>query len=217
MGRPTLDLRVHLEQIVRLSDQCPVAHELLLRPISGGALLAEAAAARVDMAWVTAYALKAARAVLEHASLPLHVNITPGDLARPSFVDQVRRQLTPKGMAMLVLEVTEQDALTASDQVDVTLLELRRDGVRFAIDDYGDGRADMASVEAVQPEIIKVRLANLRDATGRGSPADTLAAAALRIGAHLVVEQVETPAHLDEVRAFGITHGQGWLWDGHTD
>lgn len=215
--KPLLDLNVRLESIVRISDQAVVARELLLRPVTGGCVVDRAAAAHIDMAWVTGYALETAGAVLERSTTPLHVNITPADLARPSFVDVVRRTLTPAEIGNLILEVTEQTQLVASPAVASTLLALRRLGVRFAIDDYGDGWADMNSVETVKPEIIKVRLGRLRAPLGGAELTDALLDAAARLHAHVVVEQVETAADLELVRTLGFTHGQGWFWDAEVD
>jgi EAL domain-containing protein (putative c-di-GMP-specific phosphodiesterase class I) len=215
--KPLLDLKVRLESIVRVSDQAIVAKELLLRPVAGGCIVDHAARAHIDMAWVTGYALEAAGALLEHGRRPLHVNITPADLARPSFVPMVHRSLTIDGLGLLILEVTEHTPLLNSDQVQRTLLALRRLGVRFAIDDYGDGWADMTSVEIVKPEIIKVRLDRLRAGRTGAELADALRDASERLHAHVVVEQVETCSDLLTVRALGFTHAQGWYWTADPD
>ena len=215
--KPLLDLTVRLEAIVRVAEQATVARELLLRPVNGGCVVDQAARAHIDMAWVTGYALETAGAVLEESAVPLHVNITPADLARPSFVNKVKGALSAGELGKLILEVTEQTQLVASPEVEATLLDLRRLGVRFAIDDYGDGWADMTSIDIVKPEVIKVRLDRLREPDWGDERARLLLAAAGRLHAHVVVEQIETSADLEHIRSLGFTHAQGWYWTAETD
>ena len=84
----------------------------------------------------------------------------------------------------------------------------------FAIDDYGDGWADMASVEAVSLEIIRSTRLPGQEA---GTVCVVAAApwhAAHQIHVDVVVEQIKTQADLDEVRRLGFTHAEGWFWDG---
>ena len=99
-----------------------------------------------------------------------------------------------------------------------TLLALRRLGVRFAIDDYGDGWADMTSVEIVKPEIIKVRLDRLRAGRTGAELADALrdasdAAPRPRGGG----AGRDLLATCTTVRAFGFSHAQGWYWTADPD
>jgi EAL domain-containing protein (putative c-di-GMP-specific phosphodiesterase class I) len=209
-----LDLWLHLEPIVRLVDHRIVAQELLLRPLHGPRLDQRADGdAGLDLAQVTDAALTAAGEVLEAARLPLHVNITPADLARPDLVDlavgRVGRDLLP----WLVLEVTERSPLVACAVVEANLALLRRLGVRFAVDDFGDGWAGPASVAILRPEIIKVRLARVAGVRcQRGAARLRRLAAAHR--AEVVVEQIESGDHLLLARRSGFGHGQGWFWSG---
>lgn len=207
-----LDLDVHLEPIVRLGDGATVAEELLLRPASGGALLERAAHEGVPMASITERALAAAGEALARRRRALHVNVTPADLADPGFPASVAEALPADALGHLVLEVTEQTELVASRQLARTLVALRRRGVRFAIDDFGDGWAGPPSTALVRPEVVKVRLGRLRDpATGPALTASVRRAAATH-HARVVVEQVETAEDLLSVLRLGFTHAQGWYW-----
>lgn len=209
MSPTMLDLHVHVEPIVRLADDRCTARELLLRPLGGGDLLERAAKAEVDMAWVTTFALASARALLEVPGTDVHVNVTAADLHGADLarivVDAVGVALAPR----LVLEVTEHHELLATASTRRTMVELRRLGVRLAIDDFGDGWATTASVVLVEPEVIKVRLARLLE----GSTARIVRQHADALGSAVVVEQVETAEDLAMVRALGFSHGQGWYWD----
>ena len=212
MDENVLDLTVHFEPIVRVTDELPVAHELLLRPVGGGELHIRAANADVDMAWVTGFALDTAAAVLERSPLPLHVNVTPADLGRPGFVANLCARVLVDGLTSLVLEVTEQTPLSDVVEVRNTLIDLRRVGVRIAVDDFGDGWADAERVAVLCPDIIKVRLSHLRSPDGFIT-AVALQDLAQRHHAQVVVEQIESRADLRLVRSLGFTYAQGWLWD----
>jgi EAL domain-containing protein (putative c-di-GMP-specific phosphodiesterase class I) len=209
---PHLDLEVHLEPIVRIADEATVAEELLLRPVDGGSLLARVADEGVDMAWVTRTAMAAAGRVLARRRVPLHVNITAEDRHDPRFVAVVEAAVAPAGLAHLVFEVTEHSEVVPSPRVRRTLVALRRRGVRFAIDDYGDGWAGPASADVVRPEVLKVRLPSLRDRAGGAVLLCSLLAAAAAHHAQVVVEEIETEADLRAARRLGFPHAQGWYW-----
>lgn len=208
MPEPPLPLDVWLEPIVAVHDQSVAARELLIRPVDGGSLRAWATASRTEVGRITDLALRAARTALDRTSGVVHVNVTPTDLHDPGFGDAVLHAFTRRLAPRLVLEVVEDEQLEDRPEVARTLARLRQPGIRFALDDFGDGCADERSAAILRPEVIKVRLdraldrtvhARLLHLTERDRPA-------------VVVEQVETEAHLRSVRAMGFSHAQGWLW-----
>ena len=213
LSEPLLDLRVCFEPIVRLRDCQPVSHELLLRPANGGRLQDQAEKAGVPMTWITEFALRSAGAVLERAVAPIHVNVVPDDLTRPTFITELRTCVGERALPLLVLEVTEEAELIRDDALRTSLVELRRLGIRFAIDDLGDGWATVDNVKFLQPEIIKIRLDHLRG-TGGEADAKALTALAAKHLADVVVEQVENADDVALVRSLGMSHAQGWYWDG---
>lgn len=213
MTEPALDLRVRFEPIVRLRDSRPVAHELLLRPVNGGRLQDQAAQAGVDMTWITEFALRSAGAVLERSHGPIHVNVMPEDLIRDTFVRDLLGCVGERALPMLILEVTEDTELVHDQALCDAVVHLRRLGIRFAIDDLGDGWASVDNVEFLRPEIIKIRLEHLRGTAG-DADAKALTALAARHHADIVVEQLETEADVALACRLGVSHGQGWYWEG---
>jgi EAL domain-containing protein (putative c-di-GMP-specific phosphodiesterase class I) len=209
-----LDLGLHLEPIVRLADHRIVAQELLLRPLHGPRLDQRPADdPTLDLAQVTDAALTSAGEVLTAARIPLHVNVTPSDLHRPDLVDLAVRRVGRDLLPWLVLEVTERAPLVDCDGTQANLAWLRRLGVRFAVDDFGDGWAGPASVTILRPEIIKVRLARLVGVRCH-RPAARLRRLAATHRAQVVVEQIERADHLVAAQRLGFAHGQGWYWSG---
>ena len=212
MDENVLDLTVHFEPIVRVIDELPVAHELLLRPVGGGELHIRAAHADVDMAWVTGFALDTAAAVLERSPLPAPRQRHPGRPRPPRLRAQPVRPRPGRRPDIARARGHRADTAQGRREVRDTLIDLRRVGVRIAVDDFGDGWADAERVAVLCPDIIKVRLSHLRSPDGFIT-AVALQDLAQRHHAQVVVEQIESRADLRLVRSLGFTYAQGWLWD----
>lgn len=202
------ELDIWLEPIVAVGDLTVAAHELLVRPTNGGDLRSWAVRAQVELRQVTSLALRAARTAAVRTTGSLHVNVMPSDLYDPMFSDVVLRTFGSQTAARLVLEVIEDEPLEDRTEVQRSLRRLRSEGIRFAIDDFGDGWADERSAAIVGPEVVKVRLERALEPCVR----HRIRLLADEHRASVVVEQVETEAHLTAVRRLGFGYAQGWLW-----
>ncbi len=205
-------LRPLLEPIVDLRTGDAVAHELLVRPRSGISLME---LHRRTGDWllpeVTGSVLELAGSLLGRRQHPLHVNITGLDLDRPTFADDVLRAVPGSRLGSLVLEVTEQFPLVESAATLANVDRLRRVGVAFAIDDFGQGWSNLRSLVVLRPQVVKVT----REVV-EGDLTDGLARwvvrTARRVGATTVLEQIERPGQDAWAAAVGFDAGQGWLW-----
>jgi EAL domain-containing protein (putative c-di-GMP-specific phosphodiesterase class I) len=203
-----MDLIAHIEPIVRLSDGQVAARELLSRPYPNGSLDGMIGPP-ATMRSITEFALRSAGILLEGSALPVHVNVTPADLAGRDLPDRIGATISEVAWSYLVLEVTEHTELVTSPAMVENLIELRRRGIRFAVDDFGDGWADERSIATLCPEVVKVRLATL----ARPGLAARLRSLADEHQAQVVVEQVETAGDLARTLESGFAFGQGWFWD----
>jgi EAL domain-containing protein (putative c-di-GMP-specific phosphodiesterase class I) len=81
----------------------------------------------------------------------LAVNVSPWQLADPSFVDEVRDILAAHAVnpRQLMLEVTESSLLFDLEACVVKLSELRKLGVGVALDDFGTGYSSQAAAGAL--------------------------------------------------------------------
>ena len=159
-----------------------------------------------------------ARACREAADLmvTVTVNVSPRQLEDPGLVLHVARCLHESGLNpwSLVLELTESELVADVDAAAPVLDDLKRLGVRIALDDVGTGHSRMSYLRAFPVDIIKL---------GRELVADPrLCRAFLGLGRELelatVVEGIERPEQLDELRAMGCDLGQGYpvrAADGH--
>lgn len=207
------EIRFVTEPIVDLRDGRVIAHEVLARPRNGMLFpqwMGSSSPALADQVWPLA--LRHAQSLLERGSTT-HVNIGAAQLADAGLIAGLERALRPASRGRLVIEVTEHEPITASAQLESNLSDLRRMGVAIALDDFGEGYANMASLSVLTPEIVKVNRSLLDDGGQGPQLGEWLIATcrALRVRA-TVVERIETGSQRRWARDLGFDAGQGFLW-----
>lgn len=116
--------------------------------------------------------------------------------------------------AIMTVEVTEEETLSAGRMAVETLTELRSRGLHVAIDDFGTGYAGLDSFRSVPADIVKVdrsfvdeMLRNDEDFELVRSMLDLI----YRFGKLAVAEGVETPEQLAALGSMGCEYAQGFL------
>ena len=153
------------------------------------------------------------RALTQFDQLPedalLSVNVSP-TAARTAALDAL---LTRVPGARIVLELTEHSRIRDYRILRLCLDRFRERGVRIAVDDAGAGYAGLQHILSLQPDVIKLDLALVRN-VDRDPARRALSTCLMRfgeeIGAVVVAEGIETPAELDTLRTLGIRWGQGF-------
>lgn len=211
---PRPSMRFVAQPIVDLRTGRIPAVELLARPRAGGSV--------AD--WSTAELALGSRSLVRDAldtaaRLPadgglVHVNVTAIDLEDDAFAAEVLRRFLG-GVEHLVLELTEHFELRARPAVASNLRLLRDAGVRFALDDFGDGWSTMAALRALRPEILKVDLRSLRgdDGIDRSVATWLRERAGLARCRQIVVERLDTVAAVEAALDAGFRYGQGFVLD----
>ncbi|MDP5181011.1 EAL domain-containing protein [Blastococcus sp. BMG 814] len=210
------------QPIVDLWDGSLVAVEALSRggPGGGGApaeLFARAAeTGTVDLLDVAC--LRAALRGVHQVSDPLtlFLNIEPGTLSGwSSHGLRELSELAPDHV-QVVLEVTERDLLERPADLVRGLRGVREMGWGVALDDVGAAPAGVALMSFVQPDVIKLDLALVREHTTLQAAAviNAVRAEAERSGAVILAEGIETDQHLERALAMGAQLGQGWMFGG---
>jgi len=91
----------------------------------------------------------------------LFLNLHPRDLADAQLLET---GTTLAGFAEhVVLEITERASLEKIPDAQKTIAELRSRGFRIAVDDLGSGYAGLNSFALLEPEIVKLDMAIVRD------------------------------------------------------
>jgi diguanylate cyclase (GGDEF)-like protein len=116
--------------------------------------------------------------------------------------------------AALVIEITEHEHVADLPRLVATAADLRAAGLRFALDDFGDGRSSLRLWAELRPEIVKIDKYFIHDVATEPVKVQTLRGLtrfAETFGTTLVAEGIETEDELRVVRDLGIELGQGWF------
>lgn len=171
-------------------------------------------AARFGLGWELERAALC-RAIAGLAALPgnvfLSINTSPGLLSNPEVVGV----LCGPWAKRLVVELTEHMVVDNYYRFREVFEQMRRCGVRLAVDDAGAGYASFRHIVDLSPDIIKVDGSLVRGVDSdpaRRSLMGAFVTFSSDIGATLVAECVETEEEAAELRRWGIRLAQGWLY-----
>lgn len=158
--------------------------------------------------WVDAHALLEEAAIVAPPGGPVHLDVSSSDLRRPLLVSSIAR-LPGSLRDRLVLDVTDREPIGLRSLVESPLAVLRQLGVRFAVEDFGEGWANLAMVDIVRPEVLKVSRARLIEDP---RVARWVVDLARSLGAAAVVEALDSVEDWAWAVEVGFELGQGRLW-----
>jgi diguanylate cyclase (GGDEF)-like protein len=169
--------------------------------------------------WVLAEACRQAaewRRVHESAAgLTLCVNFSSAQFTDPTMVGGVRETLADCGLPAerLVIELTETAFLRDPETMTERMHELKRLGVRLAVDDFGTGNASLRHLARFPIDMLKVDRSFVTR-IGIDHRQTAIAGSIIRLGEALdmvvVAEGIETPDQLAQLLALGCDFGQGY-------
>ncbi|HJL17647.1 MAG TPA: EAL domain-containing protein [Sandaracinaceae bacterium LLY-WYZ-13_1] len=142
------------------------------------------------------------------------VNIHPHELSSRWLV----RTDDPLGYheAGVFLEITETAAFEYFDLCRSVLREVcTRTGAHLVLDDLGAGHSNLARFLELEPEVVKLDRALVRDIDTdrrRQRMVHHLTALFVDLGSEVVAEGIETVDELAAVRDAGVPYGQGYLF-----
>jgi PAS domain S-box-containing protein len=139
----------------------------------------------------------------------LSVNASPQTL----LTDEFSRLMSGLHGASLVVEVTEHAMVTDYEPLQRAIDNLRKHGVRLAIDDAGAGFASLKHIVRLLPEFIKLDIFLVhnidKDPVKRAVVAGMLGVAS-QIGGKVIAEGVETAEELRVLFELGVEWAQGF-------
>jgi EAL domain-containing protein (putative c-di-GMP-specific phosphodiesterase class I) len=144
--------------------------------------------------------------------------VSPRELLTARFPDRVATTLRRYGLApeRLVVEVAETWVAEDVPAIVASLANLRRLGVRAALDDFGSGQASLSHLRRLPVDMLKLHssLANTAsEANTGGGPAviDVVVSLGRRLGLEIVAKGLETEEQIERVARAGCIYGQGFI------
>ena len=145
------------------------------------------------------------------ATSKLALNFGPDAIDDPRLLEVI----TSSDPARLIIELTEHDAIDSYPRLRASIMNLRKTGVRFALDDVGTGYSNLAHVINFAPDIMKLDIELVRGIDidpVRRSLARAMVSLGLETGAEVIAEGVEREGERDALLAVGVPMGQGFLF-----
>lgn len=150
------------------------------------------------------------------SSLWMAVNVSGRQIAGGDFVGMVTSTLTKHGItpSSLVLELTEETIVVDTGQAAAVLNELRGQGVRVAVDDFGTGFSSLRYLHELPIDCIKIDrsfVAEADPAAEHNPILEAIVAMGRGLGLELIAEGIELSSERDRLVGLGPMGGQGYL------
>jgi diguanylate cyclase (GGDEF)-like protein len=216
---------VHFQPIVRISDGGVVGFEALARWIDADlgfvspAVFVPLAEERGFIDALSETLLhKAAEAALSWPrELFLSFNLSSAQLMDPGTTETILATLARVGLDphRLELEITETAVMTSADTAQRIITDLRQQGVRISLDDFGTGQSSLGRLRDFTFDKVKIDRAFVsRITTDRASEHIVKAIIAMCDGLNLAVvaEGIEEKADADKLSELGCAMGQGYYY-----
>lgn len=145
------------------------------------------------------------------------INISGQSLGDSEFADFARSALKGSGIdpKWITLEITESAAIGNLEVAKRFISRMTALGCRFALDDFGTGLSSLAYLKELAVSSIKIDGVFVRDLLS-SSRSEAMIEAVMTIAHELrletVAEFVESQAIGERLMAFGVTHGQGYVF-----
>jgi EAL domain-containing protein (putative c-di-GMP-specific phosphodiesterase class I)/CheY-like chemotaxis protein len=154
------------------------------------------------------------RALLHLAVLPPQVFLSLNTNPRTLVSSMLPGVLSAAPVDRIVLEVTEDAPIDDYEEFAEAIADLRRRGLRLAVDDAGAGFASLRHILLLEPDLIKIdgSLTEHIDTNVRSRAlAVALTSFARETGAGVIAEAIERDEQLQALHEIGVTYGQGYL------
>ena len=216
--QPQIDIKtgriIGVEALVYWQDPM----ESLIPPL-GFIPLAEESHLIVEIGeWVLRETCKQAKQWLDSALLPITmaVKISPHQFRRSDINALVANILKETGLpaGQLELEITESGLMENHDLALDILNNLRRQGIRLAIDDFGKGYSSLSRLKYFPVDVLKIDKSFIEKIPFNKDDmeiATTIVAIGHNLGFKVLAEGVETSEQLDFLREKGCDAYQGYI------
>ena len=154
-------------------------------------------------------------------SLRLAINMSARSIAYPQWMRTLRRGLKacPTAAERLILEISEDSAMVMPDIVMVFMRDLQKQGISFALDDFGAGMTSFKYLRQFYFDFIKIDgqfIRGIADSPDNQCMTQALLAIAQQFDMFAVAESVETASDAEVLAAMGMDCMQGYYFGAPT-
>ncbi len=212
----------HFQPIMRLHDDQIVIHELLMRidienmMFAAGHFIEKAEALGVihqmDYIVIEKAFAQTARDGYEGT---LFINLSPKALIVSEFIDKINMLVHQYGLqkSNIVFEITERETVKSFALLERFVQNLKLEGYRFAIDDFGSGFSSFHYIKKFPIDFIKIDgefIINMEHDHKDFAFVKSIVSLAKELEVKTVAEFVETESQLELLRKIGIDYVQGY-------
>ena len=150
--------------------------------------------------------------------IPVSVNISAQDFEHTDIIGSLNEILKQHNVdkSSLIIEITEQDIAAATDVFRSQIQDLRDDGFRIWIDDFGSGYSALNIFSKFNADLTKFDIDFLRHLDdNNGANRHILKAmvdVSKKLGIHTLVEGMETEKDLEFLKEIGCDFAQGYYY-----
>ncbi len=146
---------------------------------------------------------------------PVAINVSPLQLERSDFADQLRRIAGEHAvdLGLLHIEVTESTAMEDNGRHTVALRKLRDLGCKILIDDFGTGYSSLSQLKNLPLDFLKIDrefVSNMSSDANDAAIVAAIVSMAHSLGLAVVAEGIESAEQLLLLQGLGCQFGQGY-------
>ncbi|MFT4097765.1 MAG: EAL domain-containing protein [Rhodoblastus sp.] len=151
------------------------------------------------------------------AHIRLSFNLSARDLMSPAALTQVIAiaESSPVESSRIDFEITETALITDFERAREAILMLKSIGASVSLDDFGTGYSSLNYVHRLPLDRIKIDRGFVHEMETDSRASDvvrTMISMARNLNFDCVIEGVETGEQLEQLRSFGCTMAQGYLF-----
>lgn len=150
------------------------------------------------------------------------VNVAPVQFESAHFTDRALGILGESGFPLdrLELEITESSVMDDPERVMKQVAPIKDEGVKLAIDDFGTGYSSLSTLATMPFDTLKIDRAFVCEMDvneDRRAIVQLILMMAAQLRMKTVAEGIETPLQFEQLRAWGASYAQGYLWSPPVD
>ncbi|MCX8086567.1 MAG: EAL domain-containing protein [Rhodocyclaceae bacterium] len=146
----------------------------------------------------------------------IFLNLSPRALALADFLTMLKRTINACGLrpGQIVFEITERDTVKNIVLLERLIAELKLEGCKLAIDDFGSGFSSFQYLRRFPVDFLKIEgdfVVNILDNPRDRAFVETIWKLAADLGIQVIAEHVEDEGVLEALRGIGVDLAQGYF------